>query len=93
MYVGIEYKWKKVVGNAYLMFYVFTKITMIPNKNVEKIKEKLAVITEKIQRLTIELRWVKISTQWKRYQKIKSELEDLKLERNHLINLINIIDG
>ena len=76
-----------------MRFYVLTKIIMIPNKNVMKIKEKLWVITEKIQELSIELKKLSVDSQWRAYNNTKNKIEELKLERNHLINLINIIDG
>ena len=52
MYAGIEYRWKKVVGNACLSFYVLTKITMIKTKSEIERDNKLRL---ELEELTLEI--------------------------------------
>lgn len=65
---------------------------MLQNKNIEKIKEKIEIINKKIQSIVEELAITSVDTSWKKHKELRENLELLKREKNHLINLINIIN-
>lgn len=54
-YVGIEYRWRKVVGDACLMLYVLTKIIMIKTKNEIEKENKIRLELEDLTKEIVQL--------------------------------------
>jgi len=96
MYAGIEYRWKKVVENACLLFYVLTKTTMIKTKTeIEReneIRSQLEDVTREIVNLKDAIDELDEVSYNRTFKKKCSELQALEAERNRLINLLNTIE-
>lgn len=78
MYAGIEYRWKKVVENACLLFYVLTKTTMIQTKEEETREAKIRAEIEELTRAIIQEDWIIENIQKKINRLPISRIKDLK---------------
>lgn len=96
MYAGIEYRWKKVVENACLLFYVLTKITMIKTKTEIERDNKIRNEIEELTREIVQLD-TKIESKQREINKLPSNklklLKWLVEERVELENRRNYLDN
>ena len=88
-YAGIEYRWRKVVGDACLMLYVLTKITMIKTKNEIENENKIRLDLEE---LTKEIVWLESKIEEKQKEINRLPAHKLKFLRD-LVNERSVLEG